>query len=817
MRVLKFGGTSVANAERLRLVTTIIQQKKETEGLCVVVSAFSGMTDLLLRAIDQAKENKKEYKLSYAEFITKVHEVAQALLEPDSYVSIKNELDENHENLNKLLGGISLIQEASTKSRDFVVSFGERNCAFILTAYLNSQDIKAEYIDARKFVKTYKGKINSIVNFELTDKLIKKNIKSDGTVYVITGFIGSDAETNITTTLGRGGSDYSAAIFASAIDAEELEIWTDVSGVLTTNPRKVSKAYTIPELSYKEAAEMSHFGAKVLYTPTIKPVKDKCIPIRIKNTFDSEHPGTLIHDKPSSNGRIISGLSSINDISLLSLEGSGMQGIPGIAYRFFKCMAESNVNIVMITQASSEHSITIALNAKDSNKAKSAVEQEFDSELERNIIEPIKVSDNICLIAIIGENMKNSPGVAGRLFHTLGRNNINIEAIAQGSSELNITFAVNQDDEAKALNAIHDSFFLSETKTVHLFIVGVGLIGTTLLEQIKNNFEDIKKNSRIELIVNALSNSRKMIYEEDGIDLTNYSKTLNESSHTANLDQFIDKMISSNYANTIFVDNTASKIIPKQYSKILNNNIAISTPNKIALSSGFENYRELKNIALGKSIPFNFETNVGAGLPVISTIKGLTSSGDSIESIEAVLSGSLSYIFNNFDSNTSFVDVVKEAQEKGYTEPDPREDLSGADVKRKLLILARESGFELEDHEIEINNILSDASMEAKSVEDFFKTLEEENSRYEKLIQSAESENHRLRFIASYKNGKGSISLMRIDPENPFYSLSGSDNMLVIKSQRYSDTPLVIRGPGAGAAVTAAGILSEIISMSALL
>ncbi len=818
MRVLKFGGTSVANAERLTLVAEIIKSKfQTTNGVCAIVSAFSGMTDLLLGMVDAAQRGDENYLVDCQTFIQKAHSIAQELLDQSSYKRIATDLDENHEKLKSLLTGVVLIREASPKSKDYIVSFGERNCAFILANYMQSLGLPAEYLDARDCVKTDNSFGSAIVDFELTDQLISDSVQKEGKIYIVTGFIGSDNDSGVTTTLGRGGSDYSAAIFAAALEADELEIWTDVDGVLTSDPRKVKKAYTIPELSYQEAAEMSHFGAKVLYAPTIRPVKEKNIPTRIKNTFNADHPGTLIHHNAISNTGIISGLSSIKNIALVSLEGSGMQGVPGIAYRFFKCIALAKVNVIMITQASSEHSITIAINEKDKQQAQAQIEKEFEPEIKRGFIDPIKVKAELCLLAIIGANMKNTPGVAGKLFDTLGKNGINIEAIAQGSSELNITFAINKKDESKALNSIHDAFFLSEYKSVHVYMVGVGLIGSTLLEQIKNNYENILKDSRVELIINGLSNSRKMLFAEEGIDTKNYKAALEESDLTADISVFIDRVIADNFAHAVFVDNTASKVIPEHYTRLLENNIAISTPNKIALSSGLEKYKALKSLSGSSGIPLNYETNVGAGLPVISTLKGLKSSGDSIRKIEAVLSGSVSYIFNNFSSDKNFITVVKEAQAKGLTEPDPREDLSGTDVKRKLLILSRESGFEIEEENITIKNILSDAALVAPNVEAFYTQLENDNANYQDLISSAEKEGKRLRFIASYENGRGTISLQAVASDNPFYSLSGSDNMIVIYSSRYNETPLVVRGPGAGADVTAAGILAEIISMSSIL
>lgn len=818
MRVLKFGGTSVANAERLKLVSDIVINKfNDDKGICVIVSAFSGVTDLLLGTVSQAQISDKEYIKTLETFTSKVHEVASKLLGQETYNSIIPDLDENHAKIRNLLEGVFLIKEASPKTKDYIVSFGERNSAFVLSKYLQKQGQPAEYLDARTCVKTDNTFGSAIVDFELTNKTIQEKVAKTGKIYVITGFIGSDAESGITTTLGRGGSDYSAAIFAAALDAKELEIWTDVDGVLTSDPRKVKKAYTIPELSYQEAAEMSHFGAKVLYAPTIRPVKEKNIPTRIKNTFEPDHPGTLIHTDAVSSGNIISGLSSIKDVALVSLEGSGMQGIPGIAYRFFKCIAEGSINVIMITQASSEHSITIAIKDSDKESCKSLIENEFELEIRKRFIEPVKVKEQLCLLAIIGENMKNSPGVAGRLFDTLGKNGINLEAIAQGSSELNITFAINKKDESKALNSIHDAFFLSEYKTIHVYMVGVGLIGSTLLEQIENNYKKIIEDSRVEIIVNGLSNSRKMIFSEDGIAVDNYKKLLDEGDVKADISLFIDRVLSDNFAHSVFVDNTASKLIPEHYSRLLENNIAISTPNKIALSSGLQRYKSLKALSGLRNIPLNFETNVGAGLPVISTIKSLTSSGDKIKRIEAVLSGSVSYIFNNFDSSRNFIDVVKEAQEKGLTEPDPREDLSGTDVKRKILILARESGFEVEESDIDIKDILSNACLSASNVDAFYEALATDNQLFTSLIQAAEAKDLRLRFIASYENGRGKISLQEVDNQNPFYSLSGSDNMIVIYSNRYNETPLVIRGPGAGADVTAAGLLAEIISMSSIL
>ena len=814
MRVLKFGGTSVANPERLKAVSKIIEGRFHEDGATIaVVSAFSGMTDLLLSAINEAQKNQETYKLLLSQFTNKAHNIAIELLSPDIYDKIKIELNQNHEKLRDLLVGVFLIQEASNKSCDLAMSFGERNCAFILASYLKSKGLPVEYIDASNYIKTENIYNTAQVNFELTNQLINAKLDAQNNISIVTGFIGSDIKTGIVTTLGRGGSDYTAAIFAAGLRSSALEIWTDVDGVLTSDPRKVKNAYPIKELSYLEAAELSHFGAKVLYAPTIRPVKDLKIPTWIKNTFNPEAKGTLIHDGSKENRNIITGISAIDNIALISIEGSGMQGVPGIAFRFFKSLAMGHINIIMITQASSEHSICVAIKSTFIDKAKEFINKAFSFEIERQLINPLKIVDNLSLLAIVGENMKNTPGVAGRLFQTLGKNGINIEAIAQGSSELNITFAVHQKDEIKALNCIHDAFFLSDYKTVHLFIVGVGLIGSTLLQLIHENRKKIKNDNGIYFVLNGLSNSRNMVLSKEG--LTGAIKNeLIESSQTADIEEFISKMVSYNFPNSIFVDNTASKIIPEHYEVILKNNIGISTPNKIALSSGLQRYKSLKALSGVSNIPLNFETNVGAGLPIISTIKSLMDSGDKILKVEAVLSGSVSYIFNNFNAQVLFSDIVKQAQDKGLTEPDPREDLSGSDVKRKLLILSRECGFDVEPIDITIENVLSAETLNQPSVEEFYKSLSSDNIRFQELAKLAESKNCRLRFIASFTEGRGKIGLQFVTADNPFFNLSGSDNMLVLYSNRYNETPLVIQGPGAGSVVTAAGVLAELINMS---
>lgn len=632
MLVLKFGGSSVANAERLVNVAEIITSKYElNEHIYVVVSAFAGVTDSLIGICQKASENDKTYLDDLEHLLDRIRSIASELLPSESFHEIETNLKDNHVALTSILSGVSLAQEASSKTMDYILSFGERNSAFILSSYLNSRSVPSSYIDARSYIITNDNFGAAAVNFEQTNENIAQLAESSPGVKVVTGFIGSDATSGRTTTLGRGGSDYTAAIFAAALDAEQLEIWTDVNGVLTSNPKLVKKAFSIPEMTYNEALEMSHFGAKVLYAPTIRPVRQSGIPTYIKNTFNPSHPGTRIHNNKASSHATITGLSSIDNISILTLQGTGLQGVAGIASRFFKCLSSGGINIIMITQASSEHSISIAVLSDFVNLAIELVQEEFLYEMNRSLIDPLDISNELSLIAAIGENMKNSPGVSGLLFRTLGRNGINIEAISQGSSELNISFAIKSKNVARALNSIHDAFFLSEYKTVHLFIVGVGLIGSKLLKQIRENIDNIREKAGIEFVINGVSNSKKMFLSDDHILPGDYKKVLEQSDVRADMDMFISGMIDLNLANSIFIDNTASASMPSHYERILKHNIAISTPNKIAMSSSMEHYNNLKQLSKKRQTPIKFETNVAAGLPVMSTIQNLIHSGDTIK------------------------------------------------------------------------------------------------------------------------------------------------------------------------------------------
>ena len=815
MKVLKFGGTSVKNAENISKVVAIIQSKIEKgEEVAVVCSAMGGITDLLIKMSELAAAGKEEYIAYYHQFRDRHESAAKTLLGEERFLEVITKLDENYDILKDLLKGIFLVREVSPRTMDYVLSFGERSSNFLIAEVLKVNGVTAQYLDARKVIFTNKEFGSAKVDSKLTTKKVKEHFaKSKGTIQITTGFIASDVG-GLTTTLGRGGSDYTASLLAGALDATDLEIWTDVDGVMTSDPRKVKKAFTVDRLSYAEAMEMSHFGAKVIYPPTIQPAMDKLIPIYIKNTFNPTHPGTRIHTKGDEAFRSpIKGISALSDIVLLSLEGCGMMGTPGISGRLFSTLAKDKINVILITQASSEHSISFAIADKDAKKAKALIEEEFDKEISNQNIKEIKIEDDQVIIAVIGEKMKSVPGVAGNLFQSLGKNGINVSAIAQGSSELNISFVIKKSDQSKALNMIHDSFFLSPEKRINIFAIGVGLIGGTLLQQIEDQKEDLKNDLSLELKIVGLSNSRKMIFDQDGLDAAQWKSKIMDSEIKADVKEFVAKMKEMNLPNTIFIDNTASTSVPELYKDILNANISIVTPNKIATSSSYEHYLDLKNTAKARNVQFLYETNVGAGLPVISTLQGLINSGDKIEKIEAVVSGSLSYIFNNFGGSVSFHDLVMKAKELGYTEPDPRDDLSGSDVRRKIIILTREAGIAIEPDDVALEPILPSVCMEAPDVSSFFETLKTENEYFTGLIEKAKSENKVLRFIASMVNGKAKISLEAVGEESPFYSLQMSDNMIVFTTKRYNDRPLIVRGPGAGAEVTAGGVFSDIISI----
>ncbi len=811
MKVLKFGGSSIANAERIKGVLDILKQYYSAgEQFTVVFSAFGGYTDKLIRMSRLAERGDEAWQKAFEELKKGHLQAAETLLDASIKEDIWPQLLHSHEVLRNLLHGIFLVREASPRTMDYVLSFGERTSAFIITHALRSEGVPAHYVDARKIIKTDKNFGAARVLTELTYPLIRAHYESQPGVQVVTGFIGS-TKGGLTTTLGRGGSDYTAALLAAGIDAELIEIWTDVDGVLTADPRKVKKAFTIPALTYAEAMEMSHFGAKVIYPPTIQPALHKQIPIVIKNTFNPSFPGTRIaKDAPPSPGAV-KGISSISDIALLTLSGSGMVGVPGTAARLFNTLAQANINIILITQGSSEQSISFAVQPSDAKKAKRRVEKAFAFEIEKGAIESVRLEEDLAAVAIIGENMRYRPGIAGRLFQALGKNGINAIAIAQGSSELNISVVISQEDERKALNALHEAFFLSHTKELHLFMVGVGLIGSTLIKQIQAQAQHLLEKNGLEIKIIGLANSKKMLFHPEGIDLSQWKELLHTQGQPMSIARFVEQMKQLNLSNSIFVDNTASEKVASFYETILDASISISTPNKIATSSSYIHYQRLKKISAKRGVPFVYETNVGAGLPVISTLTDLINSGDKILKIEGVLSGSLSFIFNNFKEGTRFSEIVRQARQRGYTEPDPRTDLNGIDVRRKIIILARETGLPLEQKDVEVAHILPQEVQKAPDVPSFFKALEAADDYFEQLRKTAEAAGKVLRFAAILENDKASIRLLQVGPQHPFYNLSGSDNMIVFTTERYKERPLVVRGPGAGAEVTAAGVFAEII------
>jgi aspartokinase/homoserine dehydrogenase 1 len=813
MKVLKFGGSSVATPDRILNIIGILKSYySKGEKFTVIFSAFGGVTDQLIQMAELASEGKEQYLELFADFQQRHQEAAERLLTSETFREVDPYLWENHEVLKNLLHGIFLVREVSPRTMDYVLSFGERNSAFLISYALRDAGVRASYLDARKIIKTNKDFGSANVDLKTTFENIQSYYEEHPDIQIVTGFIAS-AKGGLTTTLGRGGSDYTASLLAAGLEASVIEIWTDVNGVLTSDPRKVKKAFTIPKMTYAEAMEMSHFGAKVIYPPTLVPAMQKGIPLYIKNTFYPDFEGTYISAEQNPDSGAVKGISSVDEITLLTLSGGGLFGIPGIAARLFGALAKEGINIILITQGSSEHSISFAIHPRHTKKAQKQIEEEFKVELTTKSIEPIRVEESLAVVAIIGENMRYQPGIAGRMFQALGKNGINAIAIAQGSSELNISVVIEQRDEAKALNALHEAFFLSDKKVLHLFSIGVGLIGSTLIEQVKAQRDYLREERNLELKIVGLSNSRKMLFDEEGIDLDNWKSDLAASDQKANAGVFIKEMKQLNLPNSIFLDNTASEKVPGFYEQILEESIPIVTPNKVAASSSFLEYQRLKTIARKRGVPFLYETNVGAGLPVLSTLQDLIQSGDRIQKIEGVLSGSLSYIFNHFGEEYSFSSIVKDAREKGFTEPDPRTDLEGVDVKRKLVILAREAGIPLEGDEVAIESFLPQELREADSVEEFMQLLPQYDQVFEQKRMDATEGGCVLRMLAVIEGDQAKIKLTEVDAENPFYNLSGSDNMIVFTTDRYKERPLVIRGPGAGAEVTAAGVFAEIISI----
>ncbi len=809
MKVLKFGGSSVASSENINKVISIVKESSYKNNIAIVVSALGGITDLLLDAGNLACKGDETYKNCFKIIEERHINIARELITINNQSSILGHIKKILNKLETILEGVFLINELSDKTSDKIVSFGELLSSYVIAEAMKCKGLDIILKNSQELIVTNDNFSNAAVIFSKTTKNIEEFFEQNSSkVVMLPGFVAKTEKGEIST-LGRGGSDYTAAIIAAATNASVLEIWTDVNGMYTANPKFVRQAFPINNISYQEAMELSHFGAKVLYPPTIQPVLEKEIPICIKNTFDAQDDGTLI-TKISSNANPIKGISHIENMALITLEGSGMVGIPGISQRLFGALAQEKISVSLITQASSEHSICFAISNNDAKKAKKIIDSEFKYEINQNKIDPLIVEKNNAIIAVVGDSMKSHQGISGKMFSTLGKNNVNIRAIAQGASEKNISAVISHKDIKKALNTLHSKFFENQTKQLNLFVVGVGNVGGKLLEQIKNQQQYLLDNLKLQLRVIAITNSKKMLFNEDGIDLDSWDSQL-PNGENLDLELFHKKVTELNYRNSIFVDNTANENISNLYADYLKENVAVVTCNKIACSSNYSNYLNLKQLAREYNAPFLFETNVGAGLPIIDTLKNLIASGDKVTKIQAVLSGSLNFVFNNFNDETSFYDVVEQAGIQGYTEPDPRIDLSGVDVMRKILILARESGTRLELSNIENNSFLPKASLDANSVPDFLETLKTEAEHFSKIYKKAAYNNCRLKFVAEFDNGKSKVGLKEIPVDHPFYNLDGSDNIVLFFTERYPVQPLIIKGAGAGADVTASGLFADII------
>ncbi len=808
MKVLKFGGTSVKNATNIKRVKKIIENQNKK--LIVVVSAFGGVTDKLIAISNLAQQKDKLY-LTELEKLEKQHiDTLDELIQPANRESVLKAVNQLLNNLKNFLHGVFLVNELTPRALDYILSFGERLSALIISHTL----IDAVFVDSREIIKTDDTYGKAMVMFKETNELIQDKFADIDKTAIVSGFISSTRK-GTTTTLGRGGSDYTASIIATALSVEQLQIWTDVNGFMTADPSKVERAYPIKKLSYAEAMELSHFGAKVIFTPTIQPVIRKKIPILIKNTFEPEKAGTIIH--ATGNGDIknpIKGISSIDDVTLITIQGSGLMGRTGISMRLFGALANASVNIILISQASSEYSISFAIEPEATERALKAIENEFIREISLNNSITVEVEHKLSVIAIVGENMKNTPGISAKLFNALGRNGINIVAIAQGSSELNISTVVSQRSLRKALNVVHEGFFLSDYTELHLFQVGVGTVGSSLLQQIKNQQQKLLKEHKLKINLIGVTNSRKMYFDSNGIDLSNYHELLEKSTTKADLPGFVQRLSEMNLRNSVFIDCTANKDVANLYGDVFKQYASVVTANKIACSSAYETYRKLIQSSIKHGVKFHYETNVGAGLPIMRTIGDLIKSGDKILKIEAVLSGTLNFIFNVLSPEISLSKAIHLAKEKGYSEPDPRIDLSGVDVLRKLLILSRDAGYNVESEDVQIKNFLPEECMNSESIDDFFGKVEKYNADFEAKRKKLAEQNKKWRYVASLDRGKTQIELIEVDAQHPFYNLEGSDNIILLTTERYFEQPLIVKGAGAGAAVTATGVFADLIRIA---
>ena len=813
---MKFGGTSVGSVKSILSLKKIVETEARTQPVVVVVSALDGITDKLIATSQLAKQGDDRYREEFDAMVTRHHQMIEAIIQDDKKrIDLFNNVDQLFDQLKSIFYGVYLIHDLSKKTEDTIVSYGERLSSHIVAAMVKN----GVRMNSRDFIRTEKKLGKHVVDADLTTELVKKAFSSvcccdtaTNKVYVVPGFIARDRDTHETTNLGRGGSDYTASIIAAVMNAEVLEIWTDVDGFMTADPKVIKSAYTINELSYVEAMELCNFGAKVIYPPTIYPVCVKNIPIKVKNTFNPEHPGTLIKDKIDDDNKPIKGISSIKGTSLITVTGLSMVGVIGVNRRIFTTLANKGISVFMVSQASSENSTSIGVRDEDAEAAAEVLNAEFAKEIETGAMFPMQVESGLATIAIVGENMKQTPGIAGKLFGTLGRSGISVIACAQGASETNISFVVDGRFLRKSLNVLHDSFFLSEYKVLNLFICGIGTVGGMLLEQIRTQQQYLMQTKRLKLNVVGISDVDNFVLDRDGIDLDNYEKIL-RAGFAANTEHMRDEIVKMNIFNSVFVDCTASKQIATLYQTFLEHNISVVAANKIAASSDYDSYLKLRQTARDRGVWFRYETNVGAGLPIIGTINDLCNSGDKILKIEAILSGTLNFIFNEIAADVPFSETVRRAKEQRYSEPDPRIDLSGTDVIRKLVILTREAGYKVEQDDVEKHLFVPDSYFEG-SIDDFWKRLPELDADFEARRKVLEAENKRWRFVATMENGKTNVALKEVPYGHPFYGLEGSNNIVLLTTERYKEYPMLIQGYGAGAAVTAAGVFANIMSIA---
>jgi len=812
MQVLKFGGSSVANAENINKVVTITAKAINTSPTILVVSALGGVTDQLIEIGVKAAAGDELYKAQIQLLENKHLETVRALLHIQNQSATLSWVKQQLNELERVCDGIFLLGELSARIKDRLVSYGELLSSYIITAKLSEMNLQPVWTDSRQLILTNEQYGNATVQLEKTNANILAFLAAHpAQLYVAPGFIASN-DKKYTTTLGRGGSDYTGAIFAAATNASTLEIWTDVTGMMTADPRLVQNPKPIEAISYQEAMELSHFGAKIIYPPTIQPVMKKNIPVWVKNTFEPDAAGTVIQQHAITNNDIVRGISSINKIALLSLEGSGMIGIPGFSKRLFEVLAMRNINVILITQSSSEYSICVAINEADAMVAQKSIDSFFAYEIENGKVNPVTVETNLSIIAVVGEQMKSHPGISGKMFGGLGRNGINVRAIAQGSSEKNISAVIAAADVKKAINVLHEDFFETTYKQLNVFIAGAGNVGGKLLSQLHQQMQYLKEHMRLQIQVVGIANSKKWMVDDGGINLTNWKALLDEAPE-ANIHSFVESIIQKNLRNSVFVDVTANDTVASVYGSLLQKSIAVVACNKIACSAKYADYKKLKSLARTFNTQFLYETNVGAGLPIIGTLNDLLRSGDKINKIQAVLSGTLNFVFNHYDGTIPFAQIVRRAQTEGYTEPDPRLDLGGTDVMRKIMILARESGEQMEMDQITNESFLPASCFEG-SVEDFYSEMEKQEPHFKQLYESAKATNAKLKFVAEFNKGQAKVGLQHIPAHSDFYHLYGKDNLVLFYTERYPEQPLVIKGAGAGAEVTASGVFADIIRVA---